>query len=213
MGAHGNAMLAGQGHRVAHRAGIASMEAAGDIGRGQVRHQSSSPGCRRLFAALSPTSPFKSMRIASPYTLVISSTFLKAQPGRKCGFLGEFVRHAGCPQELVSVCGLRHEAVNAGGSQAGIPGRGAFGRPILFFSVQGPFCYTPAPSGYSRASFSSRASDSTVVPLPLPGAIRLEPQIADAAAPRGDDAADGAEVGPVDVLLIEAAGRRPARPG
>src|SRR5687767_1836688 len=84
-------------------------------------------------AAVSPTSPFKSMRIASQYTPVISSTFLKARPLRICGFIGDFVRHSRCPQEPVSVCGLRHEAVNAGGSQAGIPGRGAFGRPILFF--------------------------------------------------------------------------------
>src|SRR5262245_36214513 len=40
---------------------------------------------------------------------------------------------------------------------------------------------------------------------PLPRALGLEPEIADAAAPRRDDAADGAEVGAVGVLLIEAA--------
>ena len=35
--------------------------------------------------------------------------------------------------EGASVCGLRQGAVNAGGSQAGISGWGAFGRPILYF--------------------------------------------------------------------------------
>src|SRR2546428_13491035 len=39
--------------------------------------------------------------------------------------------------------------------------------------------------------------------LPLP--FGLEPEIADAAAPRRDDAADGAEIAAVRVLLIEAA--------
>ena len=39
----------------------------------------------------------------------------------------------------------------------------------------------------------------------LPGAFGLEPQVADAAAPRRDDAADGAEVGAVGVLLVEPA--------
>src|SRR5687768_1572970 len=39
----------------------------------------------------------------------------------------------------------------------------------------------------------------------LPGAIRLEPQVADSPAPRSDDPADGAEVGPFHVLLVEAA--------
>src|SRR4026209_181327 len=73
--------------------------------------------------ALSPTSPFKSMRIASQYTLVISSTLRRPRPEGKCRFSGDTQRHAGGPQQLLSVCGLRHEAVNAGGSQAGIPGR------------------------------------------------------------------------------------------
>src|SRR5437867_11637145 len=41
-------------------------------------------------------------------------------------------------------------------------------------------------------------------PAPLPGAVGLESEIADAAAPRRDDAADGPEVGAVGVLLIEA---------
>src|SRR4029077_300105 len=38
----------------------------------------------------------------------------------------------------------------------------------------------------------------------LPRAFGLEAEIADAAAPRRDDAADGAEVGSIGVLLIEA---------
>src|SRR4051812_48686758 len=38
----------------------------------------------------------------------------------------------------------------------------------------------------------------------LPRAFGLEPEIADAAAPRRDDAADGAEIRAVGVLLIEA---------
>src|SRR5437667_11282235 len=37
----------------------------------------------------------------------------------------------------------------------------------------------------------------------LPGAFGLESQVADAAAPRRDDAADRAEVGAVGVLLVE----------
>src|SRR6476646_4711846 len=37
----------------------------------------------------------------------------------------------------------------------------------------------------------------------LPGAVGLEPKVADAAAPRRDDAADGAEVAALGVLLIE----------
>src|SRR5882672_5248726 len=40
---------------------------------------------------------------------------------------------------------------------------------------------------------------------PLPGAFGLEPQVADAAAPWRDDAADRPEVGAVGVLLIEPA--------
>src|SRR5437899_624156 len=40
---------------------------------------------------------------------------------------------------------------------------------------------------------------------PLPRAFGLEPQIADAAAPRRDDAADRAEIGAVGVLLVEPA--------
>src|SRR5207248_7335649 len=40
-------------------------------------------------------------------------------------------------------------------------------------------------------------------PGALPGAVGLEPQVADAAAPRRDDAADRAEVRSIDVLLIE----------
>ena len=47
----------------------------------------------------------------------------------------------------------------------------------------------------------------------LPGAFGLEPQVADAAAPRRDHAADGAEVGAIGVLLIEPADRRRARRG
>src|SRR6266850_4222623 len=39
--------------------------------------------------------------------------------------------------------------------------------------------------------------------LPLP--FGLEPEIADTAAPRRDDAADGAEIAAIRVLLIEAA--------
>src|SRR5581483_9542012 len=42
-------------------------------------------------------------------------------------------------------------------------------------------------------------------PAPLPRAFGFEPQVADAAPPRRDDAADGAEVGAVGVLLVEAA--------
>src|SRR5262249_55830312 len=38
----------------------------------------------------------------------------------------------------------------------------------------------------------------------LPRAVGLEPQIADAASPRRDDAADGAEVAAIRVLLIQA---------
>src|SRR5688572_17594169 len=39
--------------------------------------------------------------------------------------------------------------------------------------------------------------------LPLPGAVGLEPQRADAAAPRRDHAADGAVVGTIGVVLID----------
>src|SRR5918995_4778825 len=41
-------------------------------------------------------------------------------------------------------------------------------------------------------------------PLPLPRTFRLKPQCADAAAPRRDDASNGAAVGAVGVLLIDA---------
>src|SRR5205085_11227089 len=40
-------------------------------------------------------------------------------------------------------------------------------------------------------------------PGALPCAVGLEPQVADAAAPRRDDAADRTEVRSIDVLLIE----------
>src|SRR4051812_7564147 len=59
--------------------------------------------------------------------------------------------------ERASACGLRQGAVNAGGSQVGGLGRGVFGRPDRN-------SYTPAPSGYSNASLSSRANVSAVVP-------------------------------------------------
>src|SRR3954471_11205489 len=39
---------------------------------------------------------------------------------------------------------------------------------------------------------------------PLPRAFALEPQVADAAPPRSDHAADGAKVGPVGVFLVQA---------
>src|SRR3984893_8876946 len=42
-------------------------------------------------------------------------------------------------------------------------------------------------------------------PAALPRPFGLEPQVADAAAPRRDHAADGAEVGTVGVLLVETA--------
>src|ERR1051325_491504 len=42
-------------------------------------------------------------------------------------------------------------------------------------------------------------------PGPLPCAVGLEAQVADAASPRRDDAADRAEVGPIHVLLVEPA--------
>src|ERR1700736_4137490 len=42
-------------------------------------------------------------------------------------------------------------------------------------------------------------------PAALPRAFGLEPQVADAAAPRRDHAADGAEVGTIGVLLVETA--------
>src|SRR3972149_5150340 len=43
-------------------------------------------------------------------------------------------------------------------------------------------------------------------PAPFPGAFGLEPYVADAAAPRPDRAADGAEIRSIGVLLIEPAG-------
>src|SRR6266850_6637176 len=42
-------------------------------------------------------------------------------------------------------------------------------------------------------------------PLPLPRALGLEPQVADAAYPRGDDASDRAVVATVGVILIKSA--------
>jgi len=39
--------------------------------------------------------------------------------------------------------------------------------------------------------------------LPLPGSIRLEPQIPDAASPRRDDPADGAVVAAIRMILIK----------
>src|SRR5262245_18527058 len=77
------------------------------------------------------------------------------------------------PLESASACGLRQGAVNAGGSQAVISGWGTFGGSILYFFTTPPgeasrpahTLQTPAPSGYSNASLSSRASESTVVPV------------------------------------------------
>src|SRR5439155_8778810 len=42
-------------------------------------------------------------------------------------------------------------------------------------------------------------------PAALPGPFRLEPEIPDAAAPWRDGPADGTEVGPVDMLLVQPA--------
>ena len=39
--------------------------------------------------------------------------------------------------------------------------------------------------------------------LPLPRAVRLKPQGADASSPRRDHAADSAEIGAIGVLLID----------
>src|SRR5450759_6034550 len=52
-------------------------------------------------------------------------------------------------------------------------------------------------------------------PATLPGPFGLEPQVADAAAPRRDGTADGAEVGAVDMLLVQPADdvRRDAHEG
>src|SRR4030095_418532 len=67
------------------------------------------------------------------------------------------------PLEGTSACGLRQGAVNAGGGQAGMSGGGTFGGSILYLFRTDNFRQTPAPSGYSNASFSSRARESTVV--------------------------------------------------
>src|SRR3954466_5774708 len=76
---------------------------------------------------------------------------------RKWGiFEGNRAAHE-LPLQRASACGLRQGAVNAGGSQVGGLGRGVFGRPDRN-------SYTPAPSGYSKASLSSRAKVSAVVP-------------------------------------------------
>src|SRR5437764_8736390 len=40
-------------------------------------------------------------------------------------------------------------------------------------------------------------------PAALPGALRLEPEIADAAAPRRNHATDRPEIAPVGMLLVE----------
>src|SRR6186713_2531608 len=69
------------------------------------------------------------------------------------------------PLGSASACGLRQGAVNAGGSQAGISGWGTFGGSILYFFQPAILRQTPAPSGYSNASFNSLASESTVVPV------------------------------------------------
>jgi hypothetical protein len=47
-------------------------------------------------------------------------------------FFEDFETAQPLPLDGASACGLRQGAVNAGGSQVGIPGRGAFGRPIRF---------------------------------------------------------------------------------
>ena len=120
------------------------------------------------------------------YTPVISPSFLKARPAQICAFSKENERHTRCPSEWASVCGLRQGAVSAGGSQTGILRTGASAAVLIFFvrwvdsngGSMGPTLHgssqagsfrpggrqTPAPSGYSSASLSSRASVSTVVP-------------------------------------------------
>ena len=73
--------------------------------------------------------------------------------------------------------------------------------------------YTAAPSGYCKREpqLLRERVDGRSGPLPRP--LGFEPQVADPPAPGRDDAADRAEVAPVDVLLIQPARPRPARHG
>ena len=65
--------------------------------------------------------------------------------------------------------------------------------------------YTAAPSGYCNARRSSLASSFDRRSSALPGAVGLEPQVANAPAPWRNHAADGPEVGAFRMLLIEPA--------
>src|SRR5690348_16680611 len=112
-------------------------------------------------------------------------------------FSGSFESAQPLPLERASACDLRQGAVNAGGSQVGIPGRGAFGRPIRF-PLLDPGTFRVFQRQLELASKGIHGGAGA-----LPGAFRLEAQVADTPPPRGDGAPDGAEVAAVGVLLIQ----------
>src|SRR5437667_3199622 len=81
------------------------------------------------------------------------------------------------------------------GEPGRLPGWGAFGRPFRFLDPRAFRIFQ------RQLELTRQRLDGGTAALPR--AFRLEPQIADAPAPRGEDAADGPVVAAIRVILIE----------
>src|SRR5919109_5652113 len=103
----------------------------------------------------------------------------------------------------MSACGLRQGAVNAGGSQAGISGWGAYGSSILYFFVASPFTSNARALGVFQRQFKFPRQRIDRRPGLLPDTLALESHVTDATSPWRNHATDGSEIAAIGVLLIE----------
>src|SRR6185503_4409664 len=90
-----------------------------------------------------------------------------------------------------------------GGSQAGISGWGTLGSPILYFFVL-TFSSDPGAFGILQRQLQLAGQRIHGRSGALPHTLALEPHVADPASPRRNHTANGAVIGAIRVLLIEA---------
>ena len=158
--------------------------------------------------AIAPTRGCHSSRRRRKFKTVIDPPKQSADDRPEGGKCLKNVRHTACS---IGGCErpeyLRQGAVSCWG--AGSPAKqGHRHHGDALFSALTPFLTTPFASDCRSFRILQRQPQFLRQRLRcrlrvLPGALGFEPQIADPAAPRRDDAADGAEVGPIGVLLIQ----------